>query len=123
VDGLGPDQLGRLDEHLSSLEPGPRMVGLHHHLRKKGLEPGMPPLEDAAELLAICRRHDVGWILHGHKHESYCHSVGPIEVRCAGSTPQLQAKDADAAGVQWIELGTTQTQQHRAPAEKPQDGK
>ena len=84
---IGQEQLAELEVLLAGAESGPRVLVLHHHLRRRGrLDPGMPPLDDASELLDIARRHDVRLILHGHQHTLYRDEDASLPMACAGST-------------------------------------
>jgi 3',5'-cyclic AMP phosphodiesterase CpdA len=64
---LGRAQLGALQALLEGLaaEPVFRVILVHHPLRSKSR---IKRLTDAADLLAILRRHGVELILHGHDH-------------------------------------------------------
>jgi 3',5'-cyclic AMP phosphodiesterase CpdA len=64
---LGRAQLEALQALLESLaaEPLFRVILLHHPLRSKSQ---IKRLTDAADLLAVLRRHGVELILHGHDH-------------------------------------------------------
>jgi 3',5'-cyclic AMP phosphodiesterase CpdA len=64
---LGRTQLEALQALLESLaaEPLFRVILLHHPLRSKSQ---IKRLTDAADLLAVLRRHRVELILHGHDH-------------------------------------------------------
>jgi 3',5'-cyclic AMP phosphodiesterase CpdA len=64
---LGRAQLAALQALLEGLGPEPlfRVILVHHPLRSKSR---IKRLTDAADLLAILRRHGVELILHGHDH-------------------------------------------------------
>ena len=84
---IGESQRSRLERALQGLDRGPKALVLHHHLRKRKLfEPGMPPLEDAAELLDLSRSHDVRIVFHGHQHTLYSDEEARLPLMCAGST-------------------------------------
>lgn len=85
------DELEFLRKELRAVSRGAKVVGLHHHLRKKGREPRILPLENAEELLAVAREGGAHLIAHGHKHQQYgwaAEGEGPM-VRCAGSTTEV----------------------------------
>lgn len=68
---IDKEQLRRTMRYLLDWDKKPKVLILHHHLRKKGIELGMPPMEGADVLLNVAKATGVNLILHGHKHDFY----------------------------------------------------
>lgn len=87
---VGTQQLDLLDQLLTRLPVGPRVLVTHYpYCTARGVaEPHWHGLRDREELAALVRKHDVKLWLCGHRHHPY--RVGPtaempFEVICAGS--------------------------------------
>lgn len=72
--GLTTDQVGRVDDVLAATD-GPAVVVGHHPLagpadHESAVSPAPlhPPMESAADLSAVLRRHDVALAVTGHNH-------------------------------------------------------
>ncbi|MBR4985185.1 MAG: metallophosphoesterase [Proteobacteria bacterium] len=99
---LGVSQLEALEKALNHPEVAGRfkIVALHHHLFQVVMTPGesLRQLEDRAELLDICRRNNVGLIVHGHNHDYTFRYVEPVLVCEAGSCSVCRFKRDVRAG-------------------------
>ncbi|CCE12176.1 putative metallo-phosphoesterase [Bradyrhizobium sp. STM 3843] len=64
---IGPEQLAALEQLLTALSTEPlfRVLLVHHPLRSANR---MKRLTDAADLIALLKRHGVELVLHGHDH-------------------------------------------------------
>ncbi|MGJ4945295.1 metallophosphoesterase family protein [Bradyrhizobium sp. HKCCYLS1011] len=64
---IGPEQLAALERLLTALSTEPlfRVLLVHHPLRSTNR---MKRLTDAADLIALLKRHGVELVLHGHDH-------------------------------------------------------
>ncbi len=87
---VGAAQLGRLEELLASLPPGPRFLVIHYPIRLSGGENERRShgLRDLPEVLAVARTGGVCLWLHGHRHQPYYFeqpSWAPFPAICAGS--------------------------------------
>jgi len=103
---IGAQQLGEVDRLLASADPGPRVLVLHHHLRRRTLiDPGMPPLDDASDLLDLAGRLDVCLVLHGHQHTLYEDEKSPLPLVCAGSTTLGGGGRKSKPGYRIFEIG------------------
>jgi 3',5'-cyclic AMP phosphodiesterase CpdA len=96
--GVGTDgriaaaEMNFLKNELAAPRRRCRVVALHHHLRKYGREPRMPPLENSGELLAAAGEGNVALVAHGHKHALYDwvpEGDHVPHVQCAGSTTAM----------------------------------
>ena len=90
----------------------PKILTLHHHLKKKGIEPRMPPLLNGSQLLDIARASGVKLILHGHKHNMYhwFDKKAGITIACAGSSTKvthLRAKTLEYRIFEFNDLNLT----------------
>jgi 3',5'-cyclic AMP phosphodiesterase CpdA len=86
----GPEQLGRLEQLLERLSPGPRVLVTHYPVcRESGhSESRHHGLRDLTRLVDVASRGGVCLWLHGHRHGSYYHAnpaQAPFPVICAGS--------------------------------------
>jgi len=89
---VGVDQLERLENLLSRLTPGPRILVTHYPVT---LANGKPEhlyhgLRDLNDVVSVAQHGGVVLWLHGHRHDSYHHASGraPFPVICAGSATQ-----------------------------------
>jgi 3',5'-cyclic AMP phosphodiesterase CpdA len=90
---VGTDQLRRLEELLTRLEGGPRILVTHYPVRVASGKPERRShaLLDLDQVLDVARRGGIGLWLHGHRHDYYYHPPVPdvpFPVICAGSTTQ-----------------------------------
>jgi 3',5'-cyclic AMP phosphodiesterase CpdA len=90
---VGPNQLGRLERLLATLEPGPRILVTHYPVSRANGQPEwrVRALRDLAGLLEVATRGGIGLWLHGHRHDTYYHAASahaPFPVICAGSLTQ-----------------------------------
>lgn len=75
--GLGPEQREELADKLRKPWSGAQMLVVHHHLRqpvpaKPWYEENadlMAPLKDAEEVMSLVRKHEIGVVVHGHRHQ------------------------------------------------------
>ncbi|MBI4859452.1 MAG: metallophosphoesterase [Candidatus Riflebacteria bacterium] len=90
---VGPEQLQRLETLLKNLEPGPRILVIHHPM---SLPDGSPEdrwhgLRDLAALVRVAANGGVCLALHGHHHRAYhlgrC-ALAPFPAICAGSATE-----------------------------------
>lgn len=91
--GVGAEQLGRLEQLLSRLADGPRILVTHYPvcLASGKRERGSHGLRDLEALVAAAERGGVCLWLHGHRHHAYYHPrppFAPFPVICAGSATQ-----------------------------------
>lgn len=91
---VGAEQLHRLDQLLSNLPDGPRVLVTHYPLVKAdGLaESAHHGLRDRLELAAVVRRHRIVAWLCGHRHQYYTFGPTddvPFQLICAGSATMI----------------------------------
>jgi len=87
------DQLGRLEQLLAQLSPGPRMLITHYPVC---LADGKPEhfyhgLRNRAEVVEVAARGGVVLWLHGHRHTPYIlprTDLAPFPIICNGSSTQ-----------------------------------
>ncbi len=91
-----PDQLAAIDAELSSISTGSKLkVCLFHHhpiqyLERTFTEPDFSIMVNAVGLLDLLSKHQVDFIVHGHKHiprfKMEINTSGhPLSILCAGS--------------------------------------
>jgi 3',5'-cyclic AMP phosphodiesterase CpdA len=90
---VGPEQLGRLERLLATLESGPRILVTHYpvFLASGKRERPWHGLRDLDDLVAVATRGGICLWLHGHRHGAYhLHESMhvPFPVLCAGSATQ-----------------------------------
>jgi 3',5'-cyclic AMP phosphodiesterase CpdA len=90
---VGPAQLLRLKQLLTSLEPGPRILVTHYPIclesgKRENLVHG---LRDLTDLVEVAHQGGIGLWLHGHRHHAYHFQeppLAPFPVICTGSATQ-----------------------------------
>jgi len=90
---VGAAQLERLQQLLTRLGDGPRILVTHYPvaLADRRPESGHHGLRDLDALIAVAARGGVGLWLHGHRHGAYRHldnGLAPFPVVCAGSATE-----------------------------------
>jgi 3',5'-cyclic AMP phosphodiesterase CpdA len=91
---VGPEQLRRLDELLTKLPAGPRVLVTHYpYVTAEGTaEQRLHGLRDREQLAAIVSRHGISTWFCGHRHHHYLFGPNnevPFQVICAGSTTMI----------------------------------
>jgi 3',5'-cyclic AMP phosphodiesterase CpdA len=88
-----PDQLTRLEQLLTKLGPGPRILVTHYPvwLANGKLERRTHALRNLDEVIQVAAQGGVCLWLHGHRHKPYHHTSTPevpFPIVCAGSATQ-----------------------------------